>query len=567
MRYHLPGPRLPPPRATALRTALARLATPTTCTDLVVRRPGHFWLRAEHAALLGAIAPTVATPDTATTAVVYDCALSNVESEAGEGSDAIDEGDSVLPNGDGSDTDDIFDAIDEGRLAAPECVTESPPGSPEVTFTLNVDHEDSDEPPRKSRRFGEPNEGTQGTRQNRALGGDDGAVNGGIDAAGGRGHRRRRPSCKLADFSVNERAQALDLTVAFDVQTPPLRTAVLVPRHHKEDDAPLCRYAIARARGKFPHLASPHLGNKSSVAVHVAGMAALAKIGVSVNTPQRQRISTDSWILGVVYVLRSLYFTTRCREAYSHLCATLAARAGRGRRVAIVAWYDLTSAVAAAVRHAGSRAWPGDAAATVSVRKWNTFRQLLEPDFWLRFLAEEGSGRFVDLCKSMPTQAVDVLSYGKVKKVSASQSPHLGGEEHVCGFLTIVCAARGEVGCHRLLARDVGTKAAALDVQAPRDLGVASWGELSEVQCDVGGLRLAELRHLVKLPRARPCRHGSTLTGTARLIQAGLIDRTLPDFSERAMPMASPAPDEVRIIAVRTRTRVLTCPVTMSFSL
>ena len=49
-----------------------------------------------------------------------------------------------------------------------------------------------------------------------------------------------------------------------------------------------------------------------------------------------------SWVLGVAYVIRSLCFPGRCREAYDHLHGTMLARAGRGRRVAKFAWYDLT---------------------------------------------------------------------------------------------------------------------------------------------------------------------------------------------------------------------------------
>ena len=351
--------------------------------------------------------------------------------------------------------------------------------------------------------------------------------------------KSQRGHCPVRRHLCDEPAQ-----VALEPARVTTRTAVAV-NAPQDDRALLRRRAISRAvkLHKFPHLAAPHLRNKAHVLVHLNGIAALEALEVSVELPGR--VVAGGWVLGVAYVIRSLCFLGRCSEAYDHLHGTMLARAGRGRRVAKFAWYDLTSALAAAVRHAGSRAWPGDSAVTVAERKWNFSRHLLEPDFWLGFLVDEGAARFADLCGAMPDGRGSGAheAYGPLHKVTTSREPRLGGEEHICGFLTIVAAAREEHGSVRLLARTVKARAAALSITQPRDIGVATWGEVSDVMCDVGTLRLADLEKLARLPRARVCEGGSVMTAMQKLSEGNHIARNLKDFSRRAMPLVSAAPE------------------------
>ena len=354
-----------------------------------------------------------------------------------------------------------------------------------------------------------------------------------------RPRKSQRGHCPVRRHLCDEPAQ-----VALEPARVTTRTAVAV-NAPQDDRALLRRRAISRAvkLHKFPHLAAPHLRNKAHVLVHLNGIAALEALEVSVELPGR--VVAGGWVLGVAYVIRSLCFLGRCSEAYDHLHGTMLARAGRGRRVAKFAWYDLTSALAAAVRHAGSRAWPGDSAVTVAERKWNFSRHLLEPDFWLGFLVDEGAARFADLCGAMPDGRGSGAheAYGPLHKVTTSREPRLGGEEHICGFLTIVAAAREEHGSVRLLARTVKARAAALSITQPRDIGVATWGEVSDVMCDVGTLRLADLEKLARLPRARVCESGSVMTAMQKLSEGNHIARNLKDFSRRAMPLVSAAPE------------------------
>ena len=354
-----------------------------------------------------------------------------------------------------------------------------------------------------------------------------------------RPRKSQRGHCPVRRHLCDEPAQ-----VALEPARVTTRTAVAV-NAPQDDRALLRRRAISRAvkLHKFPHLAAPHLRNKAHVLVHLNGIAALEALEVSVELPGR--VVAGGWVLGVAYVIRSLCFLGRCSEAYDHLHGTMLARAGRGRRVAKFAWYDLTSALAAAVRHAGSRAWPGDSAVTVAERKWNFSRHLLEPDFWLGFLVDEGAARFTDLCGAMPDGRGSGAheAYGPLHKVTTSREPRLGGEEHICGFLAIVAAAREEHGSVRLLARTVKARAAALSITQPRDIGVATWGEVSDVMCDVGTLRLAELEKLARLPRARVCEGGSVMTAMQKLSEGNHIARNLKDFSRRAMPLVSAAPE------------------------
>ena len=354
-----------------------------------------------------------------------------------------------------------------------------------------------------------------------------------------RPRKSQRSHCPVRRHICDEPAQ-----VALEPARVTTRTAVAV-NAPQDDRALLRRRAISRAvkLHKFPHLAAPHLRNKAHVLVHLNGIAALEALEVSVELPGR--VVAGGWVLGVAYVIRSLCFLGRCSEAYDHLHGTMLARAGRGRRVAKFAWYDLTSALAAAVRHAGSRAWPGDSAVTVAERKWNFSRHLLEPDFWLGFLVDEGAARFADLCGAMPDGRGSGAheAYGPLHKVTTSREPRLGGEEHICGFLTIVAAAREEHGSVRLLARTVKARAAALSITQPRDIGVATWGEVSDVMCDVGTLRLADLEKPARLPRARVCKSGSVMTAMQKLSEGNHIVRNLKDFSRRAMPLVSAAPE------------------------
>lgn len=351
--------------------------------------------------------------------------------------------------------------------------------------------------------------------------------------------KSRRIHCPLRRHPCDEPAQVADEPA----RVTRLAVAVNPPQ---DDPALLSRRAITRAvkLHKFPRLAAPHLRNKAHVLVHLKGIAALEALDVTVELPDRK--VAVSWVLGCVYVIRSLCFIGRCREAYDHLHGEMLARAGRSRRVAVFAWYDLTTALVAAVRHAGSRAWPGDSVEEVGERKWATSRHLLEPDFWLEFLVDESATRFVDLCRAMPDgrcgSGADE-AYGPLRKVSASSEPRLGGEEHICAFLTIVAASREERGSVRLLARTTRERAAALSITHPGDIGVATWGEVSDVMCDVGALELADLRKLTRLPRARVCENGSVKTAKRKLADGKLIAHHAKDFSRRVMPLASAAPE------------------------
>ena len=86
-------------------------------------------------------------------------------------------------------------------------------------------------------------------------------------------------------------------------------------------------------------------------------------------------------------------------------------------------------------------------------------------------------------------------------------------------------------------------RAAALSITQPRDIGVATWGEVSDVMCDVGTLRLVDLEKLTRLPQARVCESGSVMTAMQKLSDGNHIARKMKDFSRRAMPLVSAAPE------------------------
>ena len=121
----------------------------------------------------------------------------------------------------------------------------------------------------------------------------------------------------------------------------------------------------------------------------------------------------------------------------------------------------------------------------------------MSPAFWLRWLAQQSHDGVVVLARSLPTkrnEPVAVRGDGGVLRVA--QRLRIGGEEHVCSFANTYAACAGLRGTWGDLAATVRCRARELDVGMPEDLGLETYGELSELLCDVGARNVADLETL-----------------------------------------------------------------------
>ena len=272
--------------------------------------------------------------------------------------------------------------------------------------------------------------------------------------------------------------------------------------------------AIVR-NGVLPQLAQPALQLKDTVAVHVKGVEELRKRRVFVRWPSGIICEPRQWTAAVMYIIRGLVVVERMRRAYNELDAALTARQGhqghaktakkraRRPRNMNVTWFDLTSALGLALRRACCEEPSREDMVGISRRTWASGAKcMLSPTHWLQFLAKESHGDFVALARAMPCDTSAPLDVSALLRLA--RSARIGGEQHVCSFAIVLAAIDKSTGGPELLARTSRDRALELDVRKPADVGVQSYGEVSLVMCNLGGLNVCELRKLANMKAQSP---------------------------------------------------------------
>ena len=265
--------------------------------------------------------------------------------------------------------------------------------------------------------------------------------------------------------------------------------------------------AIVR-RGVLPSLirrdGERPLHMKAQVAVHVEGLRLLqslksGKEGLTLHLPDRCVCKVRVWAPAVMYIVRSLGHISQMRRTYELLHGALCVRQGTRVGRTTFEWHDLTSAIALALRMAASETRPRNAtdARRIGGSVWGGCRELVRPGYWLVWLAERSHTSFVRLCHML---AVDTP---RDDWVLWARSAHAGDVEHVCQYLIVLAASRGELGGPELLAPHVEECREALAIDSPEQVGLGTYGELSELLYQVGRRDVTQLRALSNMSKSR----------------------------------------------------------------
>ena len=273
------------------------------------------------------------------------------------------------------------------------------------------------------------------------------------------------------------------------------------------------------------------------------------------------------WLPGAAYIFKSLAMVSRFEKAWKVLEAHLALR--HGRRRGGLEWYDVLHILVDTIREAGSLTPTCAGVSGIPVLKFNTMpTHLIEPDFWIELLVEEGMsdrslGFFRACSAACEVDAEAGTAYRNILKVARplkGRRKSLGGEEHIKMFLQVgrcalvvirIClyllvtplsgevafAARHATGDISMLPKLVRDRAVELGVETPEALGCATWGEVGCALCRLGSLQMAELERLQDLAPEPRSRNGTMTTPSDLLGLPGVVLH-MP----RATPMASPAP-------------------------